>query len=208
MNRASVSLRTVVLACIVFWAAPVHAHKLNVFAAAKGNVISGHVYESGGERVSDALVSITGPHGVDLGKVRTDKNGEFSFTARYRCDHTFIVSTTDGHGARFTVKAGELPATLPMPPAGKHGHSHARSKPHDHGDEPHGHGSTSDVQEAVSRAIRPLREQIDELQHKIFWHDVLGGIGYILGLMGITFYFLGARKLQEGRANSGEQRTP
>jgi len=53
------------------------------------------------------------------------------------------------------------------------------------------------VDRAVSRHVTPLREQLETYEQKIRWHDVLGGIGYIIGLAGLAAYGL-ARKRSEG----------
>ena len=37
----------------------------------------------------------------------------------------------------------------------------------------------------------PLREQLDQYEEKTRLHDVIGGLGYIVGLMGIAFYLKG-----------------
>jgi nickel transport protein len=50
------------------------------------------------------------------------------------------------------------------------------------------------VETAVSRQIRPLREQLEAYESKTRLHDTLGGIGYIVGIAGIAFYFMGRRK--------------
>lgn len=34
-----------------------------------------------------------------------------------------------------------------------------------------------------------LRKDIAQLEQKIYWRDILGGIGYIFGLVGITLWF-------------------
>ncbi|NQV23281.1 MAG: hypothetical protein HQ518_02845, partial [Rhodopirellula sp.] len=34
----------------------------------------------------------------------------------------------------------------------------------------------------------------EELREELRWQDIIGGVGYILGLMGIVFYFLGVRR--------------
>ena len=65
------------------------------------------------------------------------------------------------------------------------------------------------VEAAVSRQVSPLRKQISglqeqvqdqieefkrEMQDQITFRDYVGGIGYILGLTGLAFYFLGVRR--------------
>jgi len=48
---------------------------------------------------------------------------------------------------------------------------------------------TDSIEKIVSKQLKPLREQLEAYQEKIFIHDVLGGIGYIFGVMGLLFYF-------------------
>ncbi len=50
------------------------------------------------------------------------------------------------------------------------------------------------VDRAVSRHVTPLREQLDDYEQKVRLHDVLGGIGYIIGLAGMAAYWLAKRE--------------
>jgi len=47
---------------------------------------------------------------------------------------------------------------------------------------------------ALQGQLAELRIAQDRHENKVRLHDVLGGIGYILGLMGLAFYFLGVRR--------------
>ena len=49
------------------------------------------------------------------------------------------------------------------------------------------------IEAAVARHVGPLRQQIAAYEDKIRWHDVLGGIGYIVGMTGLACYFLARR---------------
>ncbi|MBF0751700.1 MULTISPECIES: carboxypeptidase regulatory-like domain-containing protein [unclassified Pasteurella] len=42
-----------------------------------------------------------------------------------------------------------------------------------------------------------LRADIAQLKDKIYWHDILGGIGYIVGIAGLIAW-LNARKMKQG----------
>jgi nickel transport protein len=42
--------------------------------------------------------------------------------------------------------------------------------------------------ESLQRQIEAMRVQIDQSEHRLRLHDLLGGIGYILGLAGLGFY--------------------
>ena len=198
-----------------------HAHKVKVFATAEEDTISGYAYFSGGNRPRNAVIHIAGPGGAALGEAKTDENGEFSLKAKYSCDHILTMDLEDGHAARFTIKSEELPAGLPPLPgeAGKTvgeagtppgapvaeesepvvapGASKASGSPSRPGMETavsEAAVAEAVVAEAISRQIRPLREQLDRLEEKIRLSDIVGGIGYLFGVSGIVFYFMGVRK--------------
>lgn len=185
---------------------PGFAHSLYVFATAEGEIISGYAYSRGGDRIRQQPIVIQAPDGAVLGETTTDDNGEFSFTATQRIDHVVVLETADGHRATFTVPADELPETLAAP--------EADAEPAQAASEPASESTTQDmppeseraatgltseeleqvVEAAVSRQIRPLREQLEAYESTTRLHDVLGGIGYILGIAGIAFYVLGKKR--------------
>ena len=53
------------------------------------------------------------------------------------------------------------------------------------------------VEAAVAKRIRPLVREIRRLEEQVWLHDILGGIGYIAGLAGLAFYFLGVRRKEK-----------
>jgi len=180
-------------------AAPAHAHKLKVFASAEGATISGYAYFPGGGRAQGLKLVASAPDGRKLAEATTDAKGEFSFLARFRCDHRLAVETVDGHRATFTVEAEELPESLP-PLAGVP--AKPPVSPQAPGDTPRPATSVGTsheaiehaVDRAVSRHIRPLREQLEQAEAKRRLHEILGGIGYIVGVAGIVFFLLGRRR--------------
>lgn len=190
-NRSSLAVFLAI--ALVCTARVAQAHKINLFATAEGRKISGRAYFSRGEGAQNVKVEVTGPKGEKLAELRTDKEGKFEFTARFRCDHKFVVTTIDGHKASYTVTADELPEVLPplgdaapTPVAAPAPKIPAPAPPPD---------VEAMVERAVSRQIAPLRRDIKAYQEKVRIHDVLGGLGYIFGLCGVAFYFLGtARK--------------
>lgn len=190
------------IAVVAFVPSRAFAHRLRVFAAADGSAISGSAYLSGGGAPRNAVVRVTGPNGEALGQTVTDDRGRFSFTPSRRCHHTFTIDTGDGHAATFTVPADALPAALPplAPSSGPTTTTRpAASAAPRAADSPPSPSSDAADAHAISHELRALREQIDRLESSIRLHDVLGGIGYILGLTGLSFYFLAARKT---RANN------
>ena len=51
------------------------------------------------------------------------------------------------------------------------------------------------LEKAIAKQIKPLRQEIQSLKEKSGLRDILGGIGYIFGLLGLVA-FLRERKLK------------
>ncbi len=174
------------------------AHKMFVSAVAQAERIEGEVYVVGGEPVEKAVVSLLATDGTELGKATTGSDGKFSFVPRFRCDHRLVVDGGFGHRAECTVSANELPAALPAYSA--EGALRLQQAPAAaDADAVSGGAMTTagvdDVsqREALSQQIAALRMDLDKWKSELRFQDILGGVGYILGLTGLVFYFLGIR---------------
>lgn len=175
-------------AALCLTAAPALAHKLKIFAAADGAEVSGYAYFSGGDRAQGAALTVTGPDGVVLFTGTTATDGTFRFTAARRVDHTLTVDGGDGHQARATLPAADLPPSL-LPGGEGEGNAPppapapvaALTIPAPSVE------MQAMIEAAVARQVRPLREQLDAYQDQVRWHDVAGGIGTIIGLAGLAF---------------------
>ncbi len=178
---------------ILLLANPVQAHKIKIFAMAEGTVVNGYAYAPGGVRLPHDKVEIFDGNKQKLAEVETDGNGAFSFSPQKRSDLHFEMDTGDGHRTSFMIQAAELPASLP---ADNTVAAQPLSPPPR---QPVAATSSQDALAAlidvtVARNIRPLREQIESYEEKVRLHDILGGIGYILGLAGIAAYWLAGKK--------------
>ena len=213
------------LGSLLVWlllAGPATAHKLTVFAAVQGTKISGEAYFRGGAPVRKATIAVLGPKGEKLGETTTDEEGKFTFVPRVRCDHRLVASAGEGHAAEFTVAADELPRGLPaelgesgkgeprVPRVSGMGVSPVRALSPElpRADEApllrnssraggDSIAALADRLEGVEKQVVKLREELVRYEDRVRLHDVLGGIGCILGLMGLTFYFLGVRRKEK-----------
>jgi len=183
--------------------APVaEAHRLRIFATVDGDEITGYAYFVGGERLSDATVRVLDADGDLLGEAQTDADGEFHYHPETRQDHVLEIALPDGHRDTFTVAAGELPSSLPPGPD-----ADDDTQPDEEADtaeqEP---AAAMDedalrtvLQETVTQPFRELREDVDALSERRRFQDILGGMGYIVGVFGIMAF---ARQWFGGRKNS------
>lgn len=189
----------VLLLCLAL-ATPASAHKIKLFATTEGPVISGYAYFPGGGRAKETKIEFLDPAGQKLGEVTTDDQGQFRFEAKERLDHRLVLETGDGHRAEFLVRAEELPSSLPGPgpqavkAVAETQEAAAPQAQAELGVQVSEARLAELVGQEVARHIAPLREQLEAYEERVRWHDVLGGIGYILGLAGLAFYFLGLRR--------------
>ncbi len=199
--------------------ATAHAHKLNVYAEVRGTAIHGEAYFAGQVPAQDAAVEAFAPDGRKLAETKTSAEGRFTIEAKHRCAYRLVVNAGSGHGGQYTLPAEDLPESLPpldaaagtsppKPPAEK------PSPPPEAKPPRRGPASvptadpqvlTEMVEKAVERRVAPLERRLREYEDRVRVSDVLGGIGYIVGVTGILFYALGVRKkrrLEQDAADS------
>ena len=152
-------MRLLTFALALFASGYAAAHDLKIFASVENGVIHVRAYHPGGGALANADVSVRGPGNEVLATLTTDDEGRAEFTPPGRARYMFIVETPDGHRAEFSLDPDEIPEDM-------------------------GHRLV-EIEDAVSRQLRPLREQLDQLENTIRLRDILGGIGYVVGVLGL-----------------------
>jgi nickel transport protein len=161
---------------LVMLAAPASAHKLKLFASVEGGDIVGSVYFVGGDKAVGVPGRIQGGDGALVVTFTTGPDGSFRQSVTARTDHIVSVESEDGHAAQFTIRAAELPPTLPE------GKVMAAAP------------DSAALEAAIARQIRPLREQLDAYESRVRLHDIMGGIGSIFGLFGCWAWLQSRRR--------------
>ncbi|MBK1663087.1 hypothetical protein CKO38_03515 [Rhodospirillum rubrum] len=174
-----------------------------MFASVEGAEIVGSAYFGGGRYPQGVTVRFSAPDGRELGSAVTGADGGFRFLAREGVDHVIVVNSGDGHRAEMTVPARDLPPGLP---GGARNGAPAPAVPvavaalAAAGEGGAGNdlaalaGSDLAALDALlSRKLRPIEDRLDAQDERIAFHDILGGIGYILGLVGLASLLLARR---------------
>jgi nickel transport protein len=181
---------------------PAQAHKLRVFAAAEGPLITGSAYFAGGGAAGGARIRVLDAQGRTLAEPTPDAAGRFSYRAQAAADLLILAETGDGHRAEWRIPASDLAGSFPTegtgtpeqpaapPAAAPTAPAAAPPTPAPTGLDPL---LTAAIEGAVARQIRPLREELQSFQEQARLRDVLGGIGYILGLMGLALWWRSRR---------------
>jgi nickel transport protein len=177
---------------------PALAHKVVVFATVDADTIQGEAYFRGGDPLRAAKVTVVGPDRNPLGETVTDEEGRFTFPVRSRMSHTLIVDAGEGHGQEYTIPVDELPGNLPNDPSASQPANPDPTTTRDLKPElapaPVEKKSLGAQVDADGKQVAALRKDLDHYKNERRLQDVLGGVGYILGLMGLAFYFLGVRR--------------
>jgi nickel transport protein len=173
-----------VAGALALTATPALAHKLKVFAAAEGEAIVGTVYFAGGGVAIDSPGVATTADGTEIARFRTDAEGNFRVPVPSRQDIRVSIDSGDGHVAETVVAAAELPEALP---AATDRAPRPRTAPT---------GVSAEVEAAVARQILPLRRQIDAMEERARFSDIMGGIGTIFGVFGIAAWLAAKKRRQ------------
>lgn len=185
-------LRWILLLVLPLAGMPVLAHKIQVFAFADGDRIEGSAYFAGGGAASGAAVRVLDAQGGLLAELVPDSEGGFSYRAQAPVDHLVVAETGDGHRAEWRVSAAELAPGFPGTPT--QGMEPASPGPElAPKDPPADTELAALIEQAVARQVRPLRQELIAAQGQARLRDILGGIGYILGLAGVLAWWRSRR---------------
>ncbi len=190
MRWFAIFLATVSMAS---WA---RAHKILVDAWVERGMtpptICGECRFGSGDAVKDAPVEIQSEAGEALGETRTDAQGAFRFVPTRGVTHVLLVKAGEGHAGKAVVDASDLPESLPggVAPA-------TTRLPGEESPTLPGPAVSPDLEQVVARAVAaevaPLRRDLAALREKLWLHDVLGGLGWILGLAGLWAWLASRR---------------
>ncbi len=169
-----------------------YAHRVSVFAYQEGNTITVEGFFSDGTPTRHATIEVFDPNGKKIFSGKTNEKGTLSFKAPAASPLKIVLVASMGHRAEtvFRMKnagkatgktKGEVTGAVPPETTqGAAAISEARLK--------------AIVHDEVSQAIQPVMRALARQEAKrISFADIIGGIGWIMGLMGI-WMMLKARK--------------
>ena len=195
-----------ILFLVVISAGNVFAHKVIVFAWVDGNTINTESKFHGGKMAQNARVEVYGPENELLVEGETDTEGLFSFPVPKKCDLKIVTKAGTGHQGEWKVEASELSdSSAPDTPGTSSPVDRKSPEPkaiQDTADKvvaqpalPQDYLTAAEVDRIVNAALdkkmKPVTEKLSRLlnsEHSPGIPDILGGIGYILGLVGVGAY--------------------
>jgi nickel transport protein len=172
------------------------AHKVTIFAWAEGDTVYTESKFSGGKVVKNGKVEVFDSQGTRLLEGRTSDQGEFSFSVPKITDLNIVLTAGMGHQNSWKLSAAELgnitPDSVvpelalksPMVADSPQATTPMAAEP----------GLTTQAVEAIvarqlEQKLQPLTRMLVAVQDKgPTLRDIIGGIGYIIGLVGLGAY--------------------
>jgi nickel transport protein len=179
------------------------AHKVNVFAYAENGMVYTESYFSDGKKVMDSTVEVFDAQNNKLlltGK--TDKNGEFSFKIPQATGLRIVLTASMGHKNEYFLSEGEVRdamgiAKLPEKSPPERVETEKMEELPETVTQVYGERWEALMEQVVEKKTAPIMRKllkIEEQMQKPSLQDIIGGLGYIVGLMGIGIYFRYKRK--------------
>jgi len=198
MNVRLLSLLCLVAALMLLTAGAALAHRVNVFAWVEGDTVFVECKYPDGTKVHEGVIRVLDSASKELLSGKTNDKGEFSFKVPKLDDLTVVLEAGMGHRGDWPLSrqdlspAGVAPgqtspaASQPAPkteaPAAKELFPAAAS--------PLPAGIDQAIEKALDKKLAPVMKMLAEMhEQKVRLTDVLGGLGYIFGLVGVAAYF-------------------
>jgi nickel transport protein len=170
----------------------VFAHKVNIFAYVEGNMVYTESYFPDGRKVEGGIVEVYDSQGNKLLEGKTNKDGQFNFKPPKKDDLKIVLIATMGHKNSYTISADELSEIIGEEKSQKSElkESEIKELANVNLDQ-----IKSIIDSSLDKKLKPImRELAKAQQKKVSFTEVIGGIGYIFGIMGIILYFASKKK--------------
>lgn len=184
------------------------AHRVTIFAWVDGDTIHTRSKIGGGKQIKDALVVVYNSRGDRLLEGRTDRDGMFSFKTPEKSDLKVVLTGSMGHAAEWKIPVDDIiggkvednPSLSPKAAADV-GPSKPAALP-DRTPRPEpatGNLRPEDIEAIVNSALDKKLQPLTHMLEKAYqrgpgFTEIIGGIGYIFGLVGIALYVANRRR--------------
>ena len=195
-----------------------YAHKVQMFAHVEGSKVFVEGYFADGKKAKNSEVTVfDNKSGERLLGGKTDDMGKFSFNIPKKTDLRISLNASLGHKTEQVLPGSELPDAggSNMPLRGTKEHENNPPIPTlekgGKGGFERGFSGVKEkvasfsqieqvelqvmIEKGIEKGISPLLRGFSECKERVYYSEIIGGIGYIFGIMGIALYFK-ARKNQ------------
>ncbi len=197
-NRSSTSGVILSLVIVVgltpFFQSAALAHKVYIFAWLEGDTVYVESYFGSKKKVQGGQIQVFDLSGKKLLEGRTNERGEFSFKPPQKTDLRIVVEASMGHKNEYILKAEEFTdsSDVKTEEAKTDENNAITSSPAFLDAEQ----IRAIVEQVLESQLKPIRRELARSRKEKGpgFTEVVGGIGYIFGLMGVIMYFRSRKK--------------
>jgi nickel transport protein len=181
-------------------ASPLEAHRVTIFAWVEGDTVYTESKFPGGKKVNKGKIIVYDLKGNRLLEGTSNAQGEFAFKIPEKRALRIVLQAGVGHRAEWIVPLEEIKGiTADSAEALSNASTGAKETAKQVLPSPMSNFESNDVEriveEALDRKLKPIIKILMESRDRgPTLKDILGGIGYILGLVGVASYFHYRRK--------------
>ena len=170
---------------------PAFAHKVYIYAWYEGDTVCTESYFGSNKKVKDGLIVVFDNSGKKLLEGRTNDKGEFSFKPPQKTDLRIVAEAGMGHKGEFLLKAEEETGPLPTETVEE------KTQPVVAPEAVPSTAAPQDlsqikaiVEQALDARLKPVMRELAKIREEKGpgLTEVIGGIGYIFGIMGLVMY--------------------
>lgn len=181
----------IILSAVLFYLCDVSsssAHGVYIYAWVDGATIYTESYFGAKRKVKNGVIKVFDLSGKILLQGKTNEQGEFSFKSPSENDLRIVVNAGMGHQSEYLLKAEEQTCDS-IKTQNEHNLSAQQEKPQNI--------SLEDplilkkiVEETLDKKLKPVMHELAALrkEKRPGFTEILGGVGYIFGIMGILMY--------------------
>lgn len=164
------------------------AHSMYVFAYIDGGLIKGEGAYGDGGPASGAAIEIHDSDGLLIGQTNASADGTFSLPLK-KGRPPFMVEIRDGGGHASTSTFGQEQSPKPKPSAAKS--DQPRPSEPDRAATAASHALRDEWVRMLRDELAPIKAQLARLSSRntIGLAEVVGGLGWIVGLAGLALWF-------------------
>ena len=176
------------------------AHKVNVFAWVEGDTVFVEGDFGGKRKAQNSLVEVFNKAGDKLLEGRTNKKGEFSFKPPEKTDLRIVLTDGRGHKNDFVVPAKDFGEVDSLPSGSPPAITQHKTDSPSFTMAPH--QLEEMIDKTLDRKLDPVIKLIRESRREgPRLTEIIGGIGYIFGLVGVAVYFGNRKKGVRAKQN-------
>jgi len=195
---------------VILFDMPAFAHKVSIFAWVEGDTVYTQSKFSKGKRVKNSSVIVFDSDGNKLLEGKTDDNGEFSFKIPKQTALKVVLKASMGHMAEWKIPFEEInPEAVsnnskPESDIKDSYETSSKSQTINSGTDlsvlSESHGISRQeikklIDESLDRKLSPIMNMLtDSYGGGPSLTEIISGIGYIFGLVGVAMYFTSRRK--------------